>query len=156
MNNSPWPPELRAKFGDAMLSVVTQIKQATSLDEFALIVQPFGLTEDEYAQVLKLMPSSGSPTMARQFRMSRAKFYAAAWLVGAAYRRIGRVLGISHQTVHNAASRILGLNPVRISSGPLSDEQVEALYTEFQKYSYLDVIPLTEQFLKLLNEWDRG
>lgn len=157
LNSSmPWPPEMRAKFGNGLLPTVAALKRAQSREEAEAIVKPYGLTVGETVLALRLSPFGGSPQVLRDFRLSRGRFYAAAWSVGAAYRQIARILRISHQTVHTAAGKLLGPDPTRVSSTRLTDEQVETLYLEWQKHSDLDVLPLIELFLKVLEGWDSG
>ena len=117
---------------------------------------PYPLTQAERIQALQITPYANTSPSIKTFRLSRAKFYAAAWSVGAAYRQMARMLGISHQTIHTAAGRLLGPSPERVSSHPLTDEQCEALYLEWQKHTDLDVLPLIEVFIDVLNNWDKG
>jgi hypothetical protein len=154
MTSQPWPITMRDKLGDQLIPTLAAIKATNSLNEFNAIIAPFGFTMIEHAIALQQSQVTIGAGPQREQRVGRTKFYAAAWYCGAAYRQMGRILGISHQSVHTSAGRILGLNPQRLLPGPITDEQCAALYQDWQQSPSRNVHALVDDFSIIITKWE--
>lgn len=157
--SAAWPPEMVAKFGTSIMAVLAQVRRSRSLSEVDMIVAPFNLTPAEHDLVYAKMSTAVEATQVVRPRdvkivaANKAKFYAACWYAGAAYRQIGRLLGVSHQTIHSSAGRVLGLNPKRVNENPVTDEQVAAFHRDWLNDPTRDTQGLVTSFMIILSEW---
>ena len=154
VNPQPWPPEMLAKFGEDLLIVVRALRSAPSAEIAINYLAPYGLTQDEMALALqKVSPDMRMPNrMPASVTASKANFYAAAWQVGAAYRQVGRILGITHQTVYTLARRVLGNKPERKHTS-ITDEQCEALVHEWRRIPSRSKEDLVIAFDEIIDLW---
>ena len=154
VNPQPWPPDMTAKFGDDLFVVIKALRSAPSVEVAINYLAPYGLTQDEMALALqKVSPDMRMPKrMPASVTSSKANFYAAAWQVGAAYRQVGRILGITHQTVYTLARRVLGNTPTR-ERNKITDEQCEALVHEWRRVPSRSKEDLVTAFNEIIESW---
>lgn len=157
-----WPTSLLNKLGVNKMQIVLEIKRAQSRDEVLSILEPYELTDDELAIAMTKMGTSAVPVVtqpvaqqrreARKLNITLAQAYAAMWRAGAAYRQIARYRGVAHQTVHTLASRVLGVSPQR-DRAPIKDEQLAALWHEYEANPSRDAEELHARFTQIIDEW---
>lgn len=164
--NTAWPDVLMSKITDACAlrgvtvmyfmrdlksTKVEDVHVFTSLYDLELTPEEMSLFEDKAIRPTppEALPSPLSPKL----RIPRAQFYAACWLCGAAYRQIGRMMDVSHQSVHASAGRVLGMKPQRVVLVDATDEQVAAFKREWANDYWRSVPELVVRFREILNEW---
>ena len=159
-----WPSTLLAKFGDKdqMLAVITAIKRCQHRQSLITLLAQYNLTDDELAIAYTKMGTSMMPPVELPkytqsgggvLQIGKAKFYAAAWYAGAKYRQIARLMGVKHQSVHNMAGRVLGLQPTPVNHNNVSDEQVAAFKRAWEDDPNADVDTMLEKFMGILATW---
>lgn len=109
---------------------------------------PTGEAVPSYSQ--QLAAHTKLPAKARVYR---AQFYAAAVLCGAKYRQIGRLMGVSHQSVHVTAGKELGKNFKYVVNSPATDEQVAAMKREWEKDPFRTIPELVVKFRDIIMQW---
>lgn len=164
--NTAWPPALMSKITDVCyqhgVTVMNFMKElrSTELRDIPTFVHLYDLelTPEEMSLIedkaIRPTPPEALPSpLSPKLRIPRAQFYAACWLCGAAYRQIGRLMDVSHQSVHASAGRVLGVKPTRVVLIDASDEQVAAFKREWEKDYWRGVPELVVRFREILNEW---
>lgn len=131
-------PDLSIFNGKMSMEQLITVRKMQRADAELYLTQ-FDLSEEDYAKALELAGRDVKPTgydsgasPVHAYSKDRRLWISAAWLLGASYRKLAALHGVSHQTVADSMRRLLPPGTTRVAVD-MKLEHLSAYYNTYKK-----------------------